>query len=50
MQIKLQGISKAYGRLAVLKNCDLALKSGQLLCLVGSNELARPRSCGTSGL
>ncbi len=37
MQIKLQGISKAYGRLSVLKNCDLALESGQLLCLLGSN-------------
>ena len=37
MQIKLQGISKSYGRLAVLKNCDLALESGQLLCLLGSN-------------
>jgi len=37
MQIKLQGISKSYGRLAVLKNCDLTLESGQLLCLLGSN-------------
>ena len=37
MLIKLQGISKAYGRLAVLKSCDLTLESGQLLCLVGSN-------------
>ena len=37
MQIKLQSISKSYGRLAVLKNCDLALESGQLLCLLGSN-------------
>ena len=37
MQIKLQGISKSYGRLAVLKNCDLSLESGQLLCLLGSN-------------
>ena len=37
MRIKLQGISKSYGRLAVLKNCDLTLESGQLLCLLGSN-------------
>ena len=36
-QIELQGISKSYGRLAVLKNCDLALQSGQLLCLLGNN-------------
>lgn len=37
MQIKLQGICKSYGRLAVLKNCDLELDSGKLLCLLGSN-------------
>jgi heme exporter protein A len=37
MQIELQGISKSYGRLAVLKNCDLTLESGQLLCLLGNN-------------
>lgn len=37
MRIELKGISKSYGRLAVLKNCDLALESGQLLCLLGSN-------------
>jgi heme exporter protein A len=37
MQIELQGISKSYGRLAVLKNCDLQLESGQLLCLLGNN-------------
>ncbi len=37
MRIELQGVSKAYGRLSVLKNCDLVLESGQLLCLLGSN-------------
>ena len=36
-RIELRGVSKSYGRLAVLKNCDLALESGQLLCLLGSN-------------
>lgn len=37
MQIELRGISKSYGRLPVLKACDLQLESGQLLCLVGNN-------------
>ena len=37
MQIELLGLSKSYGRLAVLKACDLQLQSGQLLCLLGSN-------------
>lgn len=36
-QIELRGISKAYGRLSVLKDCNLKAESGQLLCLVGSN-------------
>lgn len=37
MRIELRGISKSYGRLAVLKNCDLELDSGQLIGLLGNN-------------
>ena len=37
MRIEPRGLSKSYGRLAVLKSCHLELDSEQLLCLLGSN-------------
>lgn len=37
MKIELKGLSKAFGSVQVLKNCDLSLESGELICLVGNN-------------
>ena len=37
MKIELKGLSKSFGSVQVLKNCDLSLESGELVCLVGNN-------------